>query len=71
MSLPLHDCGSVKLPENIHSYLTAKSLQKRVDLTSLIRDIVVESVMQDFHTLTLADEIHSAKGLGKILGDTK
>jgi len=69
MSLPLHDCGSVKLPEDVHSFVKAKAVQRRVDVTTLIREYVVSAVMEEFHTFTLASEIHEAKGFGKIDGD--
>ena len=71
MSLPLHDCGSAKLPEHVHSFLKAQSVLLRVDLNALLRDIVVAKVEQDFHAFSLAQEIHSAKGFGEIQGEFK
>jgi hypothetical protein len=71
MSLPLHDLGSVKVSERDHSYLRAVSLSKRIDVTTLVRDWIEERVNEELHVHTVAQQIHEAKGFGKINGDCK
>lgn len=71
MSLPLHDLGSVKVSERDHSYLRAVSIAKRIDLTTLVRDWMSERVDEELHIHTVAGQIHEAKGLGKINGDSR
>ena len=69
MSLPLHDLGSIKVSERAHSYLRARALHQRFDVAALVRDLVEVHVKSELHVSSLAQEIHEAKGLGKIQGD--
>lgn len=71
MSLPLHDLGSVKVSEVAHSYLRARALSKRTDVTTLVRDLVEAHVNEELHVVSVAQDIHEAKGFGKMTGDCK
>ena len=71
MSLPLHDCGKVYVSERAHSYLRAKSTAKRVDLVTFIRELVEAYVDEELHVHSVANDIHNAKGLGRIDGDSQ
>ncbi len=69
MSLPLHDLGSIKVSEQVHSYLRAKAQGHRVDVATLVRNIVHEHVLREIEVFRVANEIHQAKGLGGIAED--
>ena len=69
MSLPLKDIGSVKLSERDHSFLRAEAMASNVEVTALVRNLVHEYVSKRIEVFRLADELHQAKGLGKVLDD--
>jgi hypothetical protein len=69
MSLPLHDLGSVKVSEQAHSYLRARATKRVMDVTALVREIVELHVADELGVFSMADKLHEAKGLGKIVGD--
>lgn len=71
MSLPLHDLGSIKVSESAHSYLRARALKKKYDLSTLVRELVEAYVADELHVCSMAGEIHEAKGFGKIDGGCK
>ena len=71
MSTPLHDCGKVYVSEVAHSYLRARATQKRVDLVTFIRELVEAHVADELHVLSMANDIHNAKGLGGIHKDSQ
>jgi hypothetical protein len=69
MSLPLHDLGSVKVNESVHSFLRAQAMSECKDLSTLCREILTDFVKNKFHVLSMARDIHNAKQLGEIEGD--
>lgn len=69
MSLPLKDLGNLKVSERAHSYLRARALSKRVDLISLVRELVEAHVAEELHVFSMASDIHKSKELGEITGD--
>lgn len=66
MSLPLHDLGNVKVTETTHSLLRARALAKRMDVTAFAREILDQWANEDLHVLSMANQIHEAKGFGEI-----
>lgn len=70
MSIPLHDCGKLYLSEGTHSYLRAEAESERLDLVALCRDILTAHVEKRLHVISVAQDNHSAKGLGKIDKDS-
>jgi len=71
MSLPLHDLGSIKVSETAHSYLRARAISKRMDVAALVRDLVEAHVAEELRVISVANEIHLSKQLGKITGDSE
>ena len=71
MSLPLKDIGSVKLSERDHSFLRAEALTMNIELTALVRNLVHEYVSKRIEVFRLADELHQAKGYGRVLEDNE
>lgn len=68
MSLELHDCGNLKLQEEVHSALKVEALVDGVDLMTVIRRVLLVHTQRASPISTLAQKIHHRKGLGEISG---
>ena len=71
MSLPLKDLGSIKVSEEAHSYLKARSDATNSDVVAIVRRMIEEHVIRELHVASLARTIHTSKGLGEIYGGEK
>lgn len=71
MSLPLKDLGSIKVSEEAHSYLKARSDASATDVVAIVRRLIEEHVARELHVASLAREIHRSKGFGEIYGGGK
>lgn len=71
MSLPLHDLGSIKVSEVTHSLLKAEAMSQNMETSSLARAVLDKWAADRLHVLSLADQLHEAKGFGKITGESK
>jgi hypothetical protein len=66
MSLPLKDIGNIKVSERTHSLLRARALVKRIDVSTLARELLDSWADEELHVFSIAGEIHLAKELGEI-----
>jgi hypothetical protein len=71
MALELQDVGSVKVHPEVHAMLKAKAMCQKVEMVTLIRQVLHDYVRVDFDTYSLAVELVKAKGLSGITGDWK
>lgn len=69
MSLPLHDLGSIKVSEAAHSWLRAKAMKQKCDLATVVRNLIQATFKDECDVWMLTQDIHDAKGLGKITDD--
>lgn len=69
MSIELHDCGNLKIPEEVHSSLKAEANVDGVDLMTVIRRVLLAHHTRNRHIANLAQQLHRRKGLGELSRD--
>ena len=71
MSLPLHDVGSVKVTERTHSYFAACAEKQYSTVVAVMREVLERHVSEKLDAVSLAEEIHKSKQLGKLTRDNQ
>jgi hypothetical protein len=69
MALPLTDLPSIKVHPEVHCLLKANATVNQKDVNALVREILHEWALRQFHVFSMATDLAKAKELSGITGD--